>query len=111
MGISGDAAPDFGTSGRLTLPVLYGGNRAQMRAHDPRVLMRLHRYPSLEGWCAVGLQDRGNHLIELILARDAALAGIRVHTFWAPGHRTWVFARVAFLHMYPSFAKALTTGA
>ncbi|MHB1927971.1 MAG: alpha/beta hydrolase-fold protein [Acidimicrobiales bacterium] len=111
MDISGDAAPDFGTQGRLTLQVLYGGSRAAMRAHDPSLLMRHHRYPHLEAWFAVGLQDRGNHLIEPILAREAARAGMHVHTWWAPGHHTWVFARTAFQHLYPGFASALTSGA
>ena len=110
MDISGDAAPDFGTNGRLTLPVLFDGSVARQRAWNPRLLMARHRYPHLEGWFAAGLQDKGHHLIEPILARDAALAGIDVHTWWARGHHTWTFARQAFKHLYPAFAGSLEAG-
>ncbi|MST32587.1 hypothetical protein GHK86_07605 [Acidimicrobiaceae bacterium USS-CC1] len=108
--IAGDAAPDFGPGGRLTLKVLYHGNRALERAHTPRLLLAHHRYPSLQGWFAAGLQDRGHRVLEPKLAADAARAGIRVSTYWAPGHHTWTFARIAFEHLYPSFVRSLLAG-
>ena len=108
--IAGDAAPDFGPGGRLALPVLFDGNRAEQGAWNPRLLMLHHRYPYLEGWFATGLQDRGHHLLEPRLAAEAARAGIEVHHYWASGHHTWVFARKAFEHIYPSFVRSLLAG-
>ncbi len=108
--IAGDAAPDFGPGGRLTLSVLFDGNRAEQRAWNPRLLMLHHRYPSLEGWFATGLQDRGHRLLEPQLAADATRAGMTVHHYWAPGHHTWIFARQAFEHIYPNFVSALLAG-
>jgi S-formylglutathione hydrolase FrmB len=108
--IAGDAAPDFGPGGRLTLSVLFDGNRAEQRAWDPRLLMLHHRYPALEGWFATGLQDRGHRILEPELAAEAAHAGMTVHHYWAPGHHTWIFARQAFQHMYPSFVSTLLAG-
>lgn len=108
--IAGDAAPDIGSSAARNLRVLYGGNVAAERAHTPTRLLRRMRYPYLEGWFAAGLQDRGHRLLEPTLADDAARAGIVVHRWWAPGHHTWVFARLAFEHLYPKLAQALTDG-
>lgn len=109
MDISGDAAPNFGPTAATGLRVLYGGSRVLERGHTPRLLLRHHRYPALEGWFAVGLQDRGHNRLEPVLAADAARAGILVHRWWAPGRHTWVFARLAFAHLYPQLAGALTT--
>ncbi len=108
--IAGDAAPDFGPGGSLTLPVLFDGSRALRDAWDPRLLMARHRYPYLEGWFAAGLQDRAHHLLEPRLAAEAARAGMVVHHFWAAGHHTWIFAREAFDHLYPSFVTSLSSG-
>lgn len=108
--IAGDAAPDFGPKGRLTLQVLFDGDRAEQLAWNPRLLMLHHRYPHLEGWFSTGLQDKGHRLLEPQLAADAIRAGMTVHHYWAPGHHTWIFARQAFEHLYPSFVSALFAG-
>jgi S-formylglutathione hydrolase FrmB len=108
--IAGDAAPDFGPGGRLTLQVLFDGNRAEQDAWNPRLLMAHHRYPYLEGWFSTGLQDRGHRVLEPELAADASRAGMTVHHYWAAGHHTWIFARQAFEHLYPSFVHALLSG-
>ncbi|MST34360.1 hypothetical protein GHK86_16740, partial [Acidimicrobiaceae bacterium USS-CC1] len=110
LDIAGDAAPDYGPGGTGTLRVLFDNNRARQAAWNPRLLMATHRYPYLDAWFAAGLQDRGHHLIEPILAADAATAGMHVTTYWAPGHHTWIFARQALQHLYPSFAHTLETG-
>ncbi len=108
--IAGDAAPDFGPGGRLSLQVLYNDNRAAEAAHDPERLMRTHRYPGLDGWFATGLQDPVHNHLEPLLAAEARRAGMEVHTYWAPGGHTWTFAQQAFRHSYPGFVRTLYAG-
>jgi S-formylglutathione hydrolase FrmB len=108
--IAGDAAPDFGPGGRLTLRNLYNGNRAARAAHDPEVLMRTHRYPGVDAWFSTGLQDPVHNHLEPLLAAAARRAGMEVHTYWAAGGHTWRFAQQAFREFYPGFVRTLYAG-
>jgi S-formylglutathione hydrolase FrmB len=73
--------------------------------------MSHRRYPGLEGWFAAGTSDRGHHLLEPRLARDAARAGIDAHLYLAPGDHSWIFARSTFERLFPILMRSLTARA
>jgi len=93
--MAGDRAPNLG-SATETLRRLYGGDRAEMAAHDPANLLRRHGQSHLDGWFIAGRSDSQHVAIADQLTAAARAAGMDVGETILPGGHNWQFAATAF---------------
>ncbi len=96
-GLIGPRSGEGNTDG-TTAQDLFGGNEAELDAHQPQQLMRRQRFPQLAGWFEVGTNDTGPLQAMEQLVPEARRAGIAVcyrkipggeHTFqvWSASYR------------------------
>lgn len=81
---SGGLAPNVGDPAK-TLQRLYGGNRAEMRAHDPARLFAWDARFGLRGILVAGGDDQGAMAAQAKLAAAARRSGLQMRTYIIPG--------------------------
>ena len=104
---SGGLAPNVGPPAK-TLQRLYGGNRAEMRAHDPSRLFAWDARFGLRGVIVAGGDDQGALAAQAKLAAAARAAGMRLRTIVIPGggHDFPTWGHALFL-TFPEIATSL----
>jgi S-formylglutathione hydrolase FrmB len=103
---SGAVAPNVGRPA-LTLQRLYGGNRAEMRAHDPaRWFAKDARY-GLRGVIVAGRSDHQAQVAQATLAAAAVKAGMTLRTLIIPGGHTFPMWGRALRDTFPWIANIL----
>jgi len=108
--VAGDAAPNygFGKTWQATVVDLYGGNLAAYRSHNPLEVMATHRYRDVVGWFADGTGDQVHLEVAASLASAARAAGIQTRTLFSAGGHSWIFAKHAFVLIYPALVHDLS---
>ena len=86
-----------------SLPVLFGGSRAEFDRHDPPWLLRHRDYRGVGAWFGCGTADSASRAAQDELAPLGRAAGLRVSVHTYPGGHAWSVWTAALREFLPWF--------